>query len=216
MLACFAMVLVAGDGEGDTVPRFHPSNAGLPLTVGVCVSAGGIARITFAIYKAPSSSHNNTVAILQHGTTLLVYSLVQWIGFLCMFQTRSEHEGIRMVPRTGYSIREIDQAVALGIGISTLLLSIYELIRNWGFSVDDEFEEWRRRCIKDIDLGSTDVEIARRRCGLDRIDKRMKCARTRARHRKREAKARHGLPLVVRRYVINKDEMDRIMRICCS
>jgi uncharacterized protein (DUF697 family) len=72
MVACLVMVLVGCVVKGGAVPRLIQ---GLPLTFGVCVSAGGIATVTFAICKRFQSCHNNAAAILQHGMPLLDYSL---------------------------------------------------------------------------------------------------------------------------------------------
>jgi hypothetical protein len=110
----------------------------------------------------------------------------------------------RMFPRTGYSIREIDQAVALGIGIVTLLLCIFDIVQGYWFSVDDEFKGWSRRCIEQIESGNADVKINRWTMGLDRIDKKAKCARTRARHRKREQKTWDELPKDLKWYLLDQ------------
>jgi hypothetical protein len=76
-----------------------------------------------------------------------------------------------MLPRTGYSFREIDQAVALGIGIITLILSTFETILESRFAVDVEFEGWRCCCIENIELGDTKIEVARWRDEADHIEK---------------------------------------------
>jgi hypothetical protein len=139
----------------------------------------------------------------------LLWSTVSFAGFYAYSCTGDKCEGEKLLvrgilPRTGYSIRDVDQVVALGVGIVTLLLCICDIIQNYRFSINDECEGWRRRCIAQIESGDADVEITQWTIGLDRIEKkakckrtRAKCERTRARHRVREQKTWDGRPKAV-------------------
>ncbi|KAF2128004.1 hypothetical protein P153DRAFT_432419 [Dothidotthia symphoricarpi CBS 119687] len=50
------------------------------------------------------------------------------------------------VPRTGYSVMELDQAVALSAGASTLAYSIYEAFTSRTLSPWEEYQIWRASC----------------------------------------------------------------------
>lgn len=103
-------------------------------------------------------------------------------------------ENLRLLPQTPYSVTEIDQGVALTVGIVTLLFALREIIKDSRFCVDQEFECWKTRCLQNIEHGDTGVEIARWTKELECMDKKAKCERTRTRHREREAKTLGGLP----------------------
>jgi hypothetical protein len=104
----------------------------------------------------------------------------------------------RLLPQTPYSTGDFDQAVAIGIGIITLLLSIRDLIQDYNLVIDDEFEYWRARCVRSIESGDTKMEVVRWKQELEVIDKMARCMRTRIRHRRREHEAFEKIPEPVR------------------
>lgn len=97
-------------------------------------------------------------------------------------------------PKTPYSIGELDQAIALGVGIYTLLVSIRDVSQYIKSSNQDTFEHWRASCIENIEAGKTEVEIARWKRDLDLLGIRAKCHRTRAKHGQRERERWSKLP----------------------
>lgn len=73
----------------------------------------------------------------------------------------------------------------MSIGIVTAVLSISDIFLHGRFSANDEFEFWRAHCIQNIEQGGIDVEFAQWKLELERIDKKAKLARTKARHQQR-------------------------------
>jgi hypothetical protein len=212
-MACLVMVLIGCNANGRNVPHFDRNNAGLPFLLSLCI---GYIGYVLLMHQAFLQSRDRLIIqehfskrsgqILRTMGVSVVWSVVSFAGFSAYFRPGDKFEDDkpivrRILPRTGYSIREIDQAVALGVGIVTLLLCIHDIIQGYRFSIDDEFEGWTRRCIMKIELGDGDVEMARWTTELDRIDKKAKCARTRARHRERALNTFHELPVVVKLHV---------------
>ncbi|KAH3941353.1 hypothetical protein HBH70_205720 [Parastagonospora nodorum] len=212
------MVLVGYNANGHNVPHFDHENAAFPMILSIFVMVGSCLMTLVCVLIYHDSPPQRSRARLGIVVVLAACSLSNVVGFFRFSPKRPEgsESEFQWVPHTGYSIREIDQAVALGIGIATLLLSIYDILRDIRFSPDDEFEFWRSRCIKNIEAGYTEIEITRWRNELDRIDTQAKCQRTRARHRERELKTWKELPKNVMREIENYEVAKRMAAIFVS
>jgi hypothetical protein len=137
-------------------------------------------------------------------TLLLAVHLVCMCAGISMSKTRAGIQASHSVlPQTPYSISEIDQSVALTVGIVTLLLALRDIIRDFRSSVDDEFDCWKTRCVEGIELGDTEIDIAHWRKELEYLDRKARCERTRAKHHGREIKAWKELPDDMKMYLCN-------------
>jgi hypothetical protein len=225
-MACWAIVLVGFTGNHSNVPRFDDRNAALPLIM------SGLFIFFFVFYLMVevsqtkfnvSPSRQSVVLCIFLPPVLLVLQLLSLLSYFC----REDHckadeddndqfqfEG-RLLPQTPYSIGDFDQAVALSIGIITLLLSIRDIIQDYNFVIDDEFEYWRARCVRSIESGDTKMEVVRWKQELEVIDKMARCARTRIRHRRREHEAFKKLPKPVK-LAINHYIQDSNVLILCG
>ncbi|KAF1972096.1 hypothetical protein BU23DRAFT_165911 [Bimuria novae-zelandiae CBS 107.79] len=58
-----------------------------------------------------------------------------------------------VIPSTKYSLRELDQAIALATGIITLIYSAYDAYKSWILSDWDRYLYWRRLCNSHIESG---------------------------------------------------------------
>lgn len=211
------MVLVVFAANHSRVPHFDRQNAQLPILISGCAVVFSIFTIFLERVVNSPNFYSSTFRIFIPLPALL---MLQYMGFFLYFggddnckeegddNNRRLHCKGRLLPRTPYSIGDIDQAVALCIGIVTLLLSIHDMIQDSKFSTSDEFEYLRVRCVRNIECGDTEVEVVRWKQELDAIDKKAKCERTRARHRKREHETYEKLPKEVkcalRNYIIDR------------
>jgi hypothetical protein len=204
------MVLIGFTTDRSKVPHFVNQNALLALIMSGCAVILPFLRVSFdGCFTLRCLSRRSTITLLS--SSLL--SILPCCGFASYFcaddncqkvgekgNKRTVVKGWRFLPQTPYSISEVDQGVALCVGIVTLLLSIRDMIQDYNFSLYDKFEYWRIRCVRNIELGNTNVDVARWKQELDSIDKKAECERTRARHRKRELETWASLPEVKRAY----------------
>jgi hypothetical protein len=207
-VACWVMELVVFASNNSNIPRFDKQNVMLPIVMGGCIciffcmrSILEQSRRASAHYRSPSTQ-SIVWCIPFWFVPFLVYGLCFSLYF-CGDGSCKEYDSDgnkrpqvkeRWLPQTPYSIGDIDQAVALSVGIVTLLLSIRDIIQDFNFPIDDEFEYWRIRCVRSIESGDTKVEVARWKQSLEALDKMSKCERTRARHRKRELETYKNMP----------------------
>jgi hypothetical protein len=204
-VACWAIMLVGFTGNHSNVPRFDNRNAALPLIMSLLLV------LFFGFYTTVEQSPTkvNVSPIRQDIALSLLLPEVLFVlqlPILLIYFWREDNskadgddndqfqsEG-RLLPQTPYSTGDFDQAVAIGIGIITLLLSIRDLIQDYNLVIDDEFEYWRARCVRSIESGDTKMEVVRWKQELEVIDKMARCMRTRIRHRRREHEAFEKIP----------------------
>jgi hypothetical protein len=204
-LACESIVLVVLTTNGSKIPFFDEDNAFLPLILSIFILPpttyllvlrgyifANVHRIS--IYKIVLSVCWSIFQELSLGALVRIKNSRTGGGK----DRKTSHLNGRVLPQTPYLIGDIDQAVALSIGIVTLLISIRDIITDFNFSAKDEFEYWRVRCLENIELGNAEMEVARWKQELEVIDRKAKCERTRARHRKREQETYENLPKVVK------------------
>jgi hypothetical protein len=85
--------------------------------------------------------------------------LVALCGFILCLQTRKgQIDSNFSVPQTGYSVAELDQAVALSAGVLTLICTICDAHSSRQLSAWEEYQEWRSSCENLLDEGVLDEE----------------------------------------------------------
>ncbi|KAF2023552.1 hypothetical protein EK21DRAFT_118652 [Setomelanomma holmii] len=110
---------------------------------------------------------------------------------------------IGLLPRTPYSMSDIDQAVPLSIGTVTLFLCICDIVQNCRFQVDDKFRYWKARCIPHVESGNMNIDVSTFRDELEAIDRQARCARTIARHRERELATLRAMPEELKEVIVD-------------
>ncbi|KAF2117892.1 hypothetical protein BDV96DRAFT_685537 [Lophiotrema nucula] len=96
------------------------------------------------------------------------FELFTWISYSPYSKIRE-----RILPTTPYTIHDLDQAVALGVGTLTITLAIYELVRDCLCTPQKEFDDWKLRCIRQIENGDMSLEVDQYRDGLRAIEEKI-------------------------------------------
>ncbi|KAH7067288.1 hypothetical protein BKA63DRAFT_570595 [Paraphoma chrysanthemicola] len=195
LVACIITVTTILSSSGSKYPTFDKENIALWAMLGWC-NIFGIPALLIWHTRSRLQSLNVLFAWIPFMYIICMISIPALSGYLDrdVGDQTSWDNTIRLFPRTPYSLGDIDQAVAAGIGALTLLLCVRDMILEIRTSVDDEFERWKVRCMDDIESGNLEVEIPRWKTALEVIDKKARCKRTRARHRKRERDQWEALP----------------------
>jgi hypothetical protein len=122
-LASSIMVLVGYNANGHNVPRFDHENAAFPMILSNFVMVGSCDMTLVCMLIYHDSPSQRSRAHLGVVVVLAACSLSNLVGFFRFSPKPPERSECKFqwVPHTDYSIREFDQAVALGIGIATLL-----------------------------------------------------------------------------------------------
>jgi hypothetical protein len=207
---CLVMVIVVFATSGTKMPDFDfgIDHALLPVLLNLTIYPIWMVKFLREVMEKPAKDRQITLCIFP------IIGALQFMGSsLYLYNSKvddSQHTGT-LLPKTPYSLSDFDQAVALSIGIITLLLCIVDIVLDFNFSPKDEFEHWRIRCVQNIEDGDTDVEITRWKQDLESIDKKAKIARTRAKHWEREQKTYAELPRDVKN-ALRSYEIDRNLR----
>ncbi|KAF2256559.1 hypothetical protein BU26DRAFT_24460 [Trematosphaeria pertusa] len=107
---------------------------------------------------------------------LTVYFLGFWVDAeFSKDEHRSGAQGVFAFPRTGYSLSELDQAVALSAGVLTLILSIWDALASWRLSRWEKYRAWRANCDRYMqDDVFEESEISDLKRELDILDQEMR------------------------------------------
>ncbi|KAH7083957.1 hypothetical protein FB567DRAFT_550965 [Paraphoma chrysanthemicola] len=195
LVACIITVITIISASGSKCPTFDKDNLAFPLTLDGCNLAG----LALLLWHISNQRRQLTIGFSAWLIFFIItcmtlgYTLGTQIGLYPHDQTERDH-ALRLFPQTPYSLGDIDQAVAVGIGVLTLLFCVRDIVLDVRTSVDDEFEHWKVRCMDDIESGNTEVETLRWKTALEVIDKKARFQRTRKRHRKRERDQWEALP----------------------
>ena len=190
---CLVMVIVVFATSGTKMPAFDIGFISVLLA-----SILNLTTLAIWFYKLEQAARAMSAKYRQ--ITLFIFiimEILQVLGpplYFYGFELENSQHTTKLLPNTPYSLSDFDQAVASSIGIITLLLGIVDIVLDFNFSPKDEFENWRVRCVQNIEDGDTDVEITRWKQDLESIDKKAKITRTRAKHWEREQKTYAELP----------------------
>lgn len=216
----FAITVLA---YGSKAPRVDTSGGGLGcfLVFLVLIPTSIPSRRNSAVYQTtdtiPARYQGPTHRFLLWSIRIAMFVL-QWAGFIVLFLLQAKDSTISdsllqaednpfddaspkiaVLPRTPYRISDIDQAVALSIGIITFLLALFDTTKNYRFRIGDEFDYWRARSLEDIEHGDAKVNPDRWKKDVDYIERKANCAATRVKHHKREKKVMRSLPVVIKK-----------------
>lgn len=201
---------------GTKAPKVETSGGGLACFLVFLVMIPALRFTPKAAYGSrlpPTKSSNAHVRKIQRmAIWVLRVSLffLQWSGFITLFLLQARNgvldglgdevtPNLTVLPQTPYSVRDIDQAVALSIGIITLLLALLDVLKNYRFPITDEFQYWKNRCLEDIEYGNAKIDVEQWRKDVTYIEKKANCVITRTKHHKREKRALRKLPIVVKK-----------------
>jgi hypothetical protein len=203
---CLVMVIVVFATSGTKMPDFEFDNVLLPIVLNLTTIPFWIGGVGEAIQKFVKDRQTTRFIVT-------IVAILQFMGLpLCFYISKIDNDRHtqRLLPQTPYSFSDFDQAAALSIGIITLLLSIGDIVSDYNFSAKDEFKYWRVRCVQNIEYGDIHNEVTRWKQELESIDKKAKCARTRAKHRIREQNIYAELPLYVKKRLEDYKKVRRL------